>query len=129
MDLGGVNRSSSRPTLAFSRLSHILTGNFAWAAPAAAGVSETQRLDNAVAPPSNLANTGHQHEGARMRKFTSAHAKNHFGELIDAARAEPVAITKYDRTVVVMVAAEEYERMKTRTRESKTRKSQKKALT
>lgn len=47
-----------------------------------------------------------------MRKFTSAHAKNHFGELIDAARAEPVAITKYDRTVVVMVAAEEYERMK-----------------
>ena len=47
-----------------------------------------------------------------MRKFTSAHAKNHFGELIDAARAEPVAITKYDRTVVVMVAAEEFERMK-----------------
>ena len=27
-----------------------------------------------------------------MRKFTSAHAKNHFGELIDAARAEPVAV-------------------------------------
>ena len=40
-----------------------------------------------------------------MRKFTSAHAKNHFGELIDAARAAPVAITKYDRTVVVMVAS------------------------
>jgi antitoxin (DNA-binding transcriptional repressor) of toxin-antitoxin stability system len=39
-----------------------------------------------------------------MPKFTSAHAKNHFGELIDAARAEPVATTKYDRTVVVMVA-------------------------
>ncbi len=47
-----------------------------------------------------------------MRKFTSADAKNHFGELIDAARAAPVAITKYDRAVVVMVAAEEYERMK-----------------
>lgn len=47
-----------------------------------------------------------------MRKFTSAHAKNHFGELIDAARAKPVAITKYDRTVVVMVAAEEFERLK-----------------
>ena len=46
-----------------------------------------------------------------MRKFTSAHAKNHFSELIDAARAEPVAITKYDRTVVVMVAAEEFERL------------------
>lgn len=64
-----------------------------------------------------------------MRKFTSAHAKNHFGELIDAARAEPVAITKYDRTVVVMVAVEEFERMKARVRESKTtRKSLKKAL-
>jgi prevent-host-death family protein len=49
-----------------------------------------------------------------MRIFTSAHAKNHFGELIDAARAAPVAITKYDRTVVVMVAAEEFERLKAR---------------
>lgn len=47
-----------------------------------------------------------------MRKFTSADAKNRFGELIDAARAAPVAITKYDRTVVVIVAVEEYERMK-----------------
>ena len=47
-----------------------------------------------------------------MRKFTSAHAKNQFGELIDAARASPVAITEYDRTVVVMVAAEEFGRMK-----------------
>lgn len=47
-----------------------------------------------------------------MRKFTSAHAKNHFGELIDAARAAPVAITKYDRPVVVMVAVEEFDRMK-----------------
>ena len=41
-----------------------------------------------------------------MRKFTAAQAKNHFGELIDAARTAPVAITKYDRTAVVMVAAE-----------------------
>jgi prevent-host-death family protein len=51
-------------------------------------------------------------ESARVcAKCTSAHAKNHFGELIDAARAAPVAITKYDRTVVVMVAAEEYDRI------------------
>ena len=47
-----------------------------------------------------------------MRKFTSADAKNHFGELIDAARAAPVAITKYDRPVVVIVAVEEFDRMK-----------------
>jgi prevent-host-death family protein len=54
-----------------------------------------------------------------MRKFTSAHAKNHFGEIIDAARAAPVAITKYDRTIVVIVATEEYERMNRRKTESR----------
>jgi len=32
--------------------------------------------------------------GIRMRTFTSADAKNNFGELIDMARAGPVAITK-----------------------------------
>lgn len=48
----------------------------------------------------------------RMRTFTSADAKNHFGELIDMARAAPVGITKYDRPVVVVVAVEEFERMK-----------------
>ena len=47
-----------------------------------------------------------------MRTFTSADAKNNFGELIDLARAAPWAITKYDRTVVVVMAVEEYERMK-----------------
>lgn len=47
-----------------------------------------------------------------MRTFTSADAKNKFGELIDLARAAPVAITKYDRPVVVIMAVEEYERMK-----------------
>ncbi len=48
-----------------------------------------------------------------MRSITSAKAKNNFGELIDLARSAPVAVTKYDRTVVVVMAAEEYERMKT----------------
>lgn len=47
-----------------------------------------------------------------MRTFTSADAKNKFGELIDLARAAPVAITKYDRPVVVIMAIEEYERIK-----------------
>ena len=28
-----------------------------------------------------------------MRKFTSADAKNHFGQLVDAARLAPVAVT------------------------------------
>lgn len=47
-----------------------------------------------------------------MRTFTSTDAKNNFGELIDLARAAPVAITKYDRPVVVVMAVEEYERLK-----------------
>lgn len=47
-----------------------------------------------------------------MRSITSADAKNNFGELIDLARAAPIAVTKYDRTVVVVMAVEEFERLK-----------------
>ena len=46
-----------------------------------------------------------------MRSVTSADAKNNFGELIDLARAAPVMVTKYDRPVVVVMAAEEYEKL------------------
>ena len=46
-----------------------------------------------------------------MRKFSSAGAKNHFGLLIDAARIAPVAVTKYDKPFVVVMAVEEYERL------------------
>jgi prevent-host-death family protein len=46
-----------------------------------------------------------------MRSFTAAAAKNKFGELVDMARSAPVAITKYDRTVLVIMAVEEYERL------------------
>jgi prevent-host-death family protein len=38
-------------------------------------------------------------------------AKNGFGRLIDLARAKPVAIEKYGRAVVVVMAAEEFERL------------------
>ena len=46
-----------------------------------------------------------------MRSFTAAAAKNKFGELVDVARSAPVAITKYARTVLVIMAVEEYERL------------------
>lgn len=39
-------------------------------------------------------------------------AKNSFGHLIDTARAEPVLIEKHGRGVVVVLAVEEYERLK-----------------
>ena len=46
-----------------------------------------------------------------MRKFSSAGAKNQFWVLIDAARIAPVAVTKYDKPFVAVVAVEEYERV------------------
>ena len=59
-----------------------------------------------------------------MRSITSADAKNNFGELIDLARAAPVMATKYDRPVVVVMAAEEYERLKALAKASPTKTKQ-----
>lgn len=47
-----------------------------------------------------------------MRHMSARDAKNGFGKLIDLARAEPVAIEKYGRSVVIVLAVEEYERLK-----------------
>ena len=49
-----------------------------------------------------------------MQRMSARMAKNEFGRLIDTARAEPVAIEKYGRTVVVVIAVEEYERLATK---------------
>jgi len=46
-----------------------------------------------------------------MRTYSSADAKNSFGKMVDFARLAPVAITKYDRPFVVVMAVEEYERL------------------
>ena len=46
-----------------------------------------------------------------MKTFISSYAQNHFGVLIDAARIAPVAVTKYDKPFVVVMAVEEYERV------------------
>jgi prevent-host-death family protein len=43
-----------------------------------------------------------------MRHGSARDAKNHFGELIDMARATPVAIEKHGRAVVIVLA---YERL------------------
>lgn len=47
-----------------------------------------------------------------MKAMSARDAKNAFGMLIDNARAEPVAIEKHGRKVVVVIAVEEYERLK-----------------
>jgi len=46
-----------------------------------------------------------------MRTFTAAEAKNKFGEMVDMARSARVAITKYDRASLVVMAVEEFERL------------------
>ena len=48
-----------------------------------------------------------------MQILTAKDAKYGFGKLIDLARAEPVAVAKHGRQVVVVMAIEEYERLKT----------------
>ena len=47
-----------------------------------------------------------------MQILSAKDAKYGFGRLIDLARAEPVAVAKHGRTVVVVLAVEEYERLK-----------------
>jgi prevent-host-death family protein len=49
-----------------------------------------------------------------MKILTAKDAKYCFGRLIDLARAEPVAVAKHGRPVVVVMAVEEFERLKAR---------------
>ncbi|NQW51161.1 MAG: type II toxin-antitoxin system Phd/YefM family antitoxin [Rhodospirillales bacterium] len=46
-----------------------------------------------------------------MPTFSSTDAKNHSCELVEATRIAPVAVTKYDKPFVVIMAVEEYERL------------------
>lgn len=47
-----------------------------------------------------------------MQILTAKDAKYSFGRLIDLARTAPVAVAKHGRPVVVVMAIEEYERLK-----------------
>ena len=47
-----------------------------------------------------------------MQTLSAKDAKYGFGRLIDLARAEPLAVTKHGRPVVVVLSAEEYKRLK-----------------
>ena len=47
-----------------------------------------------------------------MKTMSARDAKHQFGRLIDAARAEPVVVEKHGRPVVVVLAVEEFERLK-----------------
>lgn len=47
-----------------------------------------------------------------MKTLSAKEAKYGFGRLIDLARAAPVAVLKHGRPVVVVMAIEEFERLK-----------------
>lgn len=47
-----------------------------------------------------------------MKTMSAREAKNSFGLMIDTARAGPMQIEKHGRGVVVVLAVEEYERLK-----------------
>ncbi len=47
-----------------------------------------------------------------MQSMSAKEAKYNFGRLIDTARAEPVTVEKHGRAVVVVLAVEEFERLK-----------------
>jgi prevent-host-death family protein len=47
-----------------------------------------------------------------METLTAKDAKSGFGRLIDLASANPVALAKHGRPVVVVLAVEEFERLK-----------------
>ena len=47
-----------------------------------------------------------------MKTLTAKDAKYGFGRLIDLARTEPVTVAKHGRPVVVVMAIEEFERLK-----------------
>lgn len=60
----------------------------------------------------NLAKVSRATAESQMQILTAKDAKYGFGRLIDLARAEPVAVAKHGRPVVVVLAVEEYERLK-----------------
>lgn len=47
-----------------------------------------------------------------MEKISATEAQNKFGELLDCARREPIEITKKGRSVAVVLAVEEFERLR-----------------
>ena len=52
-----------------------------------------------------------------MRNVAAREAKTRFGELLDRAQREPVAIEKHGRRVAVVVSAEAYEEIEAMKRE------------
>ena len=59
-----------------------------------------------------------------MKAESAREAKHHFGQLVDEARAEPMVVEKHRRSVVVVLAVEEYQRLTGRTVEPSGKKKE-----
>jgi prevent-host-death family protein len=57
----------------------------------------------------------------QMTEMTATEAKNRFGELVEMARSEPVAITKNGRPSVYVVSAEQFDELRERASAQKVR--------
>lgn len=51
-----------------------------------------------------------------MRSVAAKEAKDHFGQLVEDARREPVAIVRHGRRVAVVLSPEAYERLNAKER-------------
>ena len=49
---------------------------------------------------------------ARSRSWSVQDAKNRFSEVVEAARRAPQTVTKHGKAAVVIVAADEYDRLR-----------------
>ncbi len=49
---------------------------------------------------------------ATMREFAAKDAKNHFGQLLDAAQAAPVRVTRNGRPAGVLMSGLQYDRLR-----------------
>jgi prevent-host-death family protein len=64
-----------------------------------------------------------------MAEMTATEAKNRFGEVIEIARREPVRVQRNGRTAVVVVDAEQYDRLVARAEAATTSPLMEKLLT
>lgn len=62
-----------------------------------------------------------------MKTIPAKDAKYSFGKLIDLALTNPVAVTKHGRPVVVVVAVEEFDRLRALDTGAKVRAAKRKA--
>jgi prevent-host-death family protein len=83
------------------------------------GIRKDEKISIAGGPGANLIKRPNwpklsceSGKGQAMQNMSAKDAKYGFGRLIDLARSEPVVVEKHGQPVVVVLAVEEYERLR-----------------